>query len=203
MEEDDEENKCDVAEVFIAVNSVNDPPVAAADSGTTDEDTPISLAVLENDSDPEGEDLTVSDSLASEPTNGNATVNSDGTITYTPNADFHGSDMLTYQVCDPEGLCASADVTIFVNSVNDGPVALDDAGETPEDTPISIPVLENDSDVDGEDLVVTSVSHPSNGGATINSDGIDYLHSRQRLLWNRHLHLPGLRSPFRLRIRGC
>jgi len=66
-----------------------------------------------------------------------ATVNPDGTITYTPNPDFCGTDSFTYKACDPAGACDTATVTIHVTCVNDAPVAQDDTYTTNEDTPSS------------------------------------------------------------------
>ena len=75
--------------------------------------------------------------------------NADGTVTYTPDANFNGTDTFEYEVCDDDGACDIATVTITVADVNDPPVAVDDSDTTPEDTPVTIPVLDNDSDVDG------------------------------------------------------
>ncbi len=92
---------------------VNDPPVAEDDAATTDEDTPVTIAVLTNDSDPDGDPLTVTG--ASDPAHGTAQVNPDGTITYTPAAGFHGTDFFTYTVEDNEGAVSNvATVTITV-----------------------------------------------------------------------------------------
>jgi len=70
---------------------------------------------------------------------GRATVNPDGTITYTPNPDFCGTDSFTYKACDPSGACDTATVTIHVTCVNDAPVAQDDSYTTNEDTPLVVP----------------------------------------------------------------
>ena len=64
--------------------------------------------------------------VTSGPSNGSTSVNVDGSIDYTPDADFSGSDRFTYEVCDLAGDCDSATVTITVNEVNDPPVAVDD-----------------------------------------------------------------------------
>jgi len=146
----------------------NSNPVAADDSATTDEDTPITIDVLSNDSDVDGDTLVV-DSLTP-PANGSATINPDNTVTYTPNASFNGADSLTYTISDGNGGSATATVNVTINPVNDNPVAADDSATTDEDTPVTIDVLSNDSDVDGDTLVVDTLTPPANGSATINPD---------------------------------
>ncbi|GIX48062.1 MAG: hypothetical protein KatS3mg131_2273 [Candidatus Tectimicrobiota bacterium] len=145
------------------------PPVALDDTATTPEDTPVTVAVLANDGDPNGDPLSVTSVTA--PANGTAAINPDGTVTYTPNADFHGTDSFTYTISDPGGLTATATVSLTVTPVNDPPLAQDDTATTAEDTPVTIAVLANDSDVDGDALSVASVSAPANGTATANADG--------------------------------
>jgi VCBS repeat-containing protein len=162
-----------VATVRITVTCVNDAPVVNDDEATVPEDSSVTIPVLGNDYDPDGDPLSVS--LVSGPTHGWATVNPDGTITYTPNPDFCGTDSFTYQACDPAGACDTATVTIHVTCVNDAPVAQDDTYTTNEDTPlvVSAPgVLGNDSDVDGNELLTSVlVSGPAHGTLTLNPDG--------------------------------
>src|SRR5205823_3637171 len=77
-----------VATVSITVAAVNDAPVAVNDTATTAEDTPVSIAVLGNDSDVDGDTLTVS--VATAAAHGSAVANADGTITYTPAGKYNG-----------------------------------------------------------------------------------------------------------------
>ena len=109
---------------------------------TTDEDTPVTVSVLGNDSDVDGDTLSVVGTTA--PSNGSIVDHGDGTITYTPDADFNGSDSFTYTISDGNGGTDTATVTVTVDPVNDAPDAVDDARSTPEDTPVTIPVLGND-----------------------------------------------------------
>jgi CshA-type fibril repeat protein len=155
------------ATVTVTVNPVNDPPVAVNDNASTNEDTPVTIPVLANDTDVEGNPLTVTNANA---VSGTVTINPDGTIRYTPNANFNGTDTITYTISDGNGGFSTATVTVTVNPVNDAPVAIDDAATTREDTPVTIPVLANDFDVDGDPLTVTAASAP-NGTVTINADG--------------------------------
>ncbi len=104
-------------------------------------------------------------------------VNPDGSIDYTPDADFFGSDSFSYEVCDLAGLCDTATVDITVNSVNDGPDVVDDVDSLDEDASVTVDVLANDSDIDdGLDPASVSVtSGPSNGSTSVNPDGsIEY-----------------------------
>ncbi|MGB5381143.1 MAG: tandem-95 repeat protein, partial [Acidimicrobiia bacterium] len=149
--------------------TVNGPPVAVDDSDSTDEDTPVTVSVLANDSDPEGDPLRVA--MTTIPANGSVVINADGTVTYTPAADFFGTDTFDYDVCDIYDECDTATVTVTVVSVNDDPVAVDDSDSTDEDTPVTVSVLANDSDVDGDALAVTGTTDPSNGSIVDHGDG--------------------------------
>ena len=153
-----------------AIPQANDPPVAMGDSTTTAEDTAIVIRVLDNDSDVDGDSLSVIE--VSTPSNGSVAITGAGTtVTYTPNANFHGSDLFTYKVSDGKVVTDAATVTVIVTSVNDPPVAMGDSTTTDEDRAIVIRVLDNDTDADGDALSVTAVSVPSNGRAAIRNAG--------------------------------
>ena len=157
--------------VTIDVNPVNDAPVTVADSYSTDEDTPLTIAangVLANDTDVEGDALTAA--LFSGPANGSLTLNSDGSFTYTPDANFFGQDSFTYKTNDGTEDGNTATVTINVNPVNDAPVTNDDSLATSEDTPLTIganQLLDNDTDADGDSLSVASFDATSANGGTV------------------------------------
>jgi CshA-type fibril repeat protein len=155
------------ATVTVTVGAVNDPPVAVDDATVTNEETPVTIPVLANDSDVDGDPLTVTSATAP---NGTVVINPDGTVTYTPDPDFNGTDTITYVVSDGQGGTDAATVTVTVNPVNDPPVAVDDVATTPEDTPVTLNVLGNDTDVDGDPLTVTGATSPD-GQVTINPDG--------------------------------
>ncbi|WP_010232318.1 cadherin-like domain-containing protein, partial [Gillisia marina] len=121
------------------VGGLNDTPVAVDDSSTTDEDTAVTVSVLDNDSDVDGDELTVISTT--EPENGSVVINNDGTITYTPNDNFNGVDTFDYTIEDEEGLTATATVTVTVGGLNDAPVAVDDSSTTDEDTAVTVSVL--------------------------------------------------------------
>ncbi|WP_421704257.1 Hint domain-containing protein [Aliiroseovarius sp.] len=155
---------------FVNIERVILPPEdpdAQDDTAETDEDTPVDIDVLANDSDPNGDPLEVTSATAD---NGDVTINPDGTITYTPDENFNGTDTITYEISDGNGGTDTATVTVTVNPVNDDPEANDDTATTPFNTAVTIPVLDNDTDVDGDPLEVIGASSP-NGDVTINPDG--------------------------------
>ncbi len=150
-------------------NVLSDVPDANPDTATTPEDQPVTIDVLGNDTDPNGQPLTV----VGTPTapNGTVTVNPDGTLEYTPDPDFNGTDTITYTVTDPDGNQATSTVTVTVTPVNDAPVANDDASVTPFNTPVTFAVLGNDTDVDGDTLTITGTPTSPNGTVVVNADG--------------------------------
>jgi hypothetical protein len=166
---DDGNGGTDISQVFVFVESVNDPPVANNDQVVTDEDTPVTIDVLANDSDDDGDVLTIV--ATSNPANGTVDPTNDGQIVYVPNENFHGVDTFTYVIRDPSGAESDATVTVVVRSVNDDPVARNDEASTPEDTAVTINVLANDTDVDGDSLTVEVVGGPNGGEAVVNNDG--------------------------------
>ncbi len=130
--------------VDLTVVAVNDPPVAVDDSAALDEDASVNIDVILNDSDVDGTIDPTTVVVTSGPSYGTATENIDGTVDYTPDADFNGTDSFTYYASDGTDDSNIATVTITVNSVNDVPIAQDDAATTNEDTPVTIDVLAND-----------------------------------------------------------
>ncbi|MEK1973682.1 tandem-95 repeat protein [Vibrio parahaemolyticus] len=133
-----------------------------ADSTNVVEDTPTIINVLGNDTF-EGDDQVVSLDTNNGPANGTVSVNPDGSVTYTPNDNYHGTDSFTYIVTSG-GVSESTTVSVDVTPVNDAPVAKDDIATTQEDTAVTIDVLPNDSDVDGDKLSIESASVPKEQG---------------------------------------
>ncbi|WP_447030268.1 tandem-95 repeat protein, partial [Vibrio parahaemolyticus] len=146
-------------------------PVAdiVADKATVVEDTPTIIKVLGNDTF-EGDDQVVSLDTNNGPANGTVSVNPDGSVTYTPNDNYHGTDSFTYIVTSG-GVSESTTVSVDVTPVNDAPVAKDDIATTQEDTAVTIDVLPNDSDVDGDKLSIESASVPKEQGTVEVVDG--------------------------------
>ncbi|HIF5697872.1 TPA: tandem-95 repeat protein [Vibrio parahaemolyticus] len=139
-------------------------PVAdiVADKATVVEDTPTIIKVLGNDTF-EGDGKVVSLDANNGPANGSVSVNPDGSVTYTPNDNYHGIDSFTYIVTSG-GVSESTTVYVDVTPENDAPVAKDDTAITDEDTPVTIDVLPNDTDVDGDKLSIESASVPKEQG---------------------------------------
>ncbi|MFW0947203.1 tandem-95 repeat protein [Vibrio parahaemolyticus] len=146
-------------------------PVAdiEADKTTVVEDTPTIIKVLGNDTF-EGKDKVVSLDAENGPKNGTVIVNNDGTVTYTPDDNYVGKDTFTYVVTSG-GVSESATVEVNVTPVNDAPVAKDDIATTQEDTAVTIDVLPNDSDVDGDKLSIRSATVPEAQGKVEIVDG--------------------------------
>ncbi|HAS6991098.1 TPA: tandem-95 repeat protein, partial [Vibrio parahaemolyticus] len=146
-------------------------PVAdiVADKATVVEDTPTIIKVLGNDTF-EGDDKVVSLDTNNGPANGTVSVNPDGSVTYTPNDNYHGADSFTYIVTSG-GVSESTTVNVDVTPVNDAPMAKDDIATTQEDTAVTIDVLPNDSDVDGDKLSIQSASAPEAQGKVEIVDG--------------------------------
>ncbi|WCM66845.1 tandem-95 repeat protein [Vibrio parahaemolyticus] len=146
-------------------------PVAdiVADKATVVEDTPTIINVLGNDTF-EGDGKVVSLDANNGPVNGSVSVNPDGSVTYTPNDNYHGIDSFTYIVTSG-GVSESAIVEVNVTPANDAPVAKDDIATTQEDTAVTIDVLPNDTDVDGDKLSIESVSVPKEQGTVEVVDG--------------------------------
>lgn len=131
----------------VALAAVNSPPVAVADTAATNEDTPVVVNMLANDSDPEGNPLTAI--LVDAPAHGDVAKNADGSFTYTPAAHYQGPDSFTYKANDGSLDSNLASVTLTVNPVNDKPTATAittqnvDEGQT-----LSLSVVGHDEDGD-------------------------------------------------------
>ncbi|EPJ2793416.1 tandem-95 repeat protein, partial [Vibrio parahaemolyticus] len=146
-------------------------PVAdiVADKATVVEDTPTIIKVLGNDTF-EDDGKVVSLDTNNGPANGTVSVNPDGSVTYTPDDNYVGKDTFTYIVTSG-GVSESSTVEVNVTPVNDAPVAKDDIATTQEDTAVTIDVLSNDTDVDGDKLSIQSASVPSDQGTVEIVDG--------------------------------
>ena len=153
------------ANVEIGINPANDTPVAANSTFTTDEDITMN-GQLEAD-DPDGDNLVYI--LVAAPTQGTATINSNGTFTYIPAENGTDTDSFSFKVNDGSVNSAVANVTITINPVNDEPVAHPAAFATQEDTVVSGQLAADDPD--GETLSYTMSTSPALGMASMNSSG--------------------------------
>ncbi|MFN5422434.1 MAG: Ig-like domain-containing protein, partial [bacterium] len=167
----------DAGALAITVTAVNDAPLAVNDNVSSPEDTPITGNVISNDSDPDGNALTITQftiagvsgtftagQTATIPNVGTIVVNADGTFTFTPVANYNGTvPVITYTVSDGNGGTETADLGLTVTAVNDAPTAAPDTAMVNEDTPATGNVLTNDTDAEGNTLAVTEISFTVNG----------------------------------------
>ncbi len=166
----------DEGTVTVTVSCVNDEPVASGDSYSTDEDTPLTVdapGVLENDVDIDGDSLSINPVLIAMAQNGYVVANADGSFTYTPTADFCGTDCFEYSLLDGQGGSDTAEVIINVACVEDNvaPDAVDDEAEVNVGSSVIVPVLDNDVDADGDSLTITSITQPAVGTVVDNENG--------------------------------
>ncbi len=160
--------------VTITVNAVNDAPVAVADTYNVNEDQTLNetTGVLDNDTDAEGDTLTAV--LVSDVSDGTLSLQPNGTFTYTPDANFSGTDSFTYKANDGSADSNTVTVTITVNAVNDVPVATADTYSVNEDQTLNetTGVLDNDTDADPSDtLSAVLVSDVSDGTLSLQPNG--------------------------------
>ncbi len=141
----------------IGVSSVvNIPPVAVDDRASTEENTPVTIAVLVNDSDEENAPLTIIG--VTQGTNGSVVINADNTVTYTPNPEFTGVDTFTYTISDNAGGNATATVTVTVIPVNNPPVVESPGDQfNAEGDTVSLQLVA--SDPDEEDILTFSAAN--------------------------------------------
>jgi VCBS repeat-containing protein len=151
----------------------NDPPTAVADSFTFVEDTVLSGNVLTNDTDPNADALSAS--VVTGPAHGTLALNPNGSFTFTPDADFNGTDSFVYLASDGRGGSSSATVTLTGTPVDDPARATDDGYATASGTPLTVAaaqgVLANDSDPEGNPFTASLVTGPANGTLTLNANG--------------------------------
>jgi hypothetical protein len=166
----------ETAVVVITVASVNDVPIGFPEGYGATEDAVLAVVapegVLANDVDVEGDLLTAS--LVTPPSFGTLLLRTNGTFDYTPDPNFWGEDSFTYVPVDAdEG--AEVVVTLFVEPVNDAPVAAGEGYGTAEDVPLEVDalsgVLLNDTDIDGDRLEALVVSSTTNGDLILGRDG--------------------------------
>ncbi|HKF42609.1 MAG TPA: Ig-like domain-containing protein [Thermoanaerobaculia bacterium] len=160
----------------LVVSACDHPPIAKDDTAKTTAAKPVTINVLANDSDSDGDPLTVT--AVTKPPKGTAVINgssANNTVTYTPVAGFTGTDTFSYTVSDGKGATASAKVTVTVSTPpNSPPVANDDTATTSKNKAVTIAVLANDTDPDGDPLTITGVSVASNGSVSATATKVTY-----------------------------
>jgi hypothetical protein len=157
-------------EVSVNVNNINEASKALDDSATTYEDTSLTIPasdLLANDTDVDGDTLTITDVTATENTHGTVSLDEDGNVVFTPEANYNGEASFTYTISDGNGGTDTATVTLHVESVNDVPtIEVQSTATVDEDG--SVTINYSATDVEG-DVTVTASSN--NGTVTINENG--------------------------------
>lgn len=163
-------NGTSIATVNLDVTAPNGPD-ARDDTASTGTDFPVTIPVLENDTDPTNSLNPSTLTIETQPSNGTLTTDLEtGRIIYTPNDNYTGPDSFTYEICNEAGGCDTATVNIIVTT-NPKPDARDDTAQTTPNNGVSIPVLDNDTDPSGinpDSLEV--VSNPANGTVEIDEE---------------------------------
>ncbi len=159
--------------VSITINSVNDDPDAVDDEATVAEDSGANtIDVRANDTDVDG---TLTVTAVTQGTHGSVAITNAGAdVSYTPAANYFGSDSFTYTIDDGNGGSDTATVSVTVTNVQDLPDAVDDEATVAEDSGANtINVRVNDTDVDEDTLTVTAVTQGTNGSVAITNSGAD------------------------------
>lgn len=160
------------AGLTITVSSTNAAPSIADDTATVPANTETELNVLANDSDPDGDTLTIIS--VTQGAHGTV-INNSTTITYIPTTNYSGTDSFMYSASDGEGHTENATVTVTVEAApNVAPTANDDSMTILENEPGTITVLENDSDANGDPITIIAVTQGTNGSVTHDNTSCTY-----------------------------
>ncbi|PMG06328.1 hypothetical protein BCV00_10500 [Vibrio breoganii] len=178
----------DSATAVVVVIPVNDAPTAVDDVISILEDTPVVIDVLENDSDIDGDDITLEEVSLVDPTQGSVDI-VDGKVQFTPAEDFSGEVKIIYVIKDEDGLESSAEVVVNVEPQNDAPEITVTAKDVKEESVSNTTVIATfvASDADGDELTYTLLNNDAGyfaldgtnviltdaGVAAINNDQLD------------------------------
>lgn len=156
--------------VVITITGQNDMPIANDDTATVTEDSTNNvLSVMSNDTDVDGDDISLVSAVADV---GNVTINN-GNLLFTPPHDFNGTATITYIITDGSAQ-DQGEVDVTVNPVNDAPIAKNDTAITEMNLPISLNVLGNDTDIEGDTLSISAASSDT-GQVSITADTLTYV----------------------------
>jgi uncharacterized delta-60 repeat protein len=150
----------------------NRPPIAVDDAAVTSEDVAVSISVVANDSDPDGDPLTITS--AGGAAHGVTAIGPGGTVLYTPAANYFGADSFTYTVDDGRGETETAAVSVTIVPANDPPLTADDTYTVTAESTLTVAapgVLVNDSDPDGDTLSAGLLVGPASGTLVLQTDG--------------------------------
>ena len=156
----------------------NSNPVAEDDSTETTEASAVAVNVLSNDSDPDGDTVSLTGATISNGATG--LVSTDGSdVTYDPNGTYDSLNsgdsatvVITYDIADGNGGTGNGTLTVTVNGTGNAATAVDDVAETDEDTALPVDVLANDSDRDGgSGLILTAASITNGAAGSVSTEG--------------------------------
>ena len=158
--------------VSVAAAATNSAPVAWNDAATTNQGNSVTIPVLNNDYDADGDTITITGTSG---VNGSAYI-SGGNIVFTPASSFSGTETFTYTISDGNGGTDSATVTVTVDatSSNSAPVAVYDSVQISSKTTVTIPVLNNDYDPDADAITIVSVTQGNKGSVSISNGQLVY-----------------------------
>jgi hypothetical protein len=165
----DADGDVSTATALLTVNPIDDLPVAVDDTFLTDEDSALTQTLAPNDT-PSGDGGNTW-ALATGPSHGSVVVNADGSFTYTPDADYHGTDSFTYTLTDADGDVSTATALLTVNPIDDLPVAVDDTFLTDEDSALTQTLAPNDTPSGDGGNTWALATGPSHGSVVVNADG--------------------------------
>ena len=154
--------------ITVTSDAPSTPPIAVDDNVIGTEDSVSIIAVLANDTDADGDTLGILS--ITQPANGDASI-SGTNITYSPNANYFGTDTFTYTADDGSGGTDTATVTIVVNPVNDTPVAQPDSASATQGNAVIIALLDNDTGLGDGSIAVSITSSTTSGTLINNNDG--------------------------------
>lgn len=154
--------------VTVTVTAVNDAPIATPTNITTNEDTPVVGTLSATDAD---NDVLTYAIGANTPNHGTVVIAPNGTFTYTPDANYNGTDTFSFTANDGTTNSAPATVTITITGVNDAPVVVDGSNTQAHDTQFSGSLSPLGTDVDGDSLTYIAVTQPLHGTLSLSPDG--------------------------------
>lgn len=163
--------QCGNGTVNITVTSVNDDPVAVSDSAITDEDAPVTIDVIANDTDSDGGTPAL-ESVGSA-TNGSVSI-VDGKVVFSPDANYNGTGGFSYNVIDGQGGTATGNVSVTINPVNDKPTANAQSAITNEDNAAAITLTGSDVETSAASLSFEVVASPTHGTLSGTGSNLTY-----------------------------
>jgi hypothetical protein len=154
-----------VASLLLPASAAAASPIAGADFASTLEDSPVTIDLLKNDSDPDGESIHIESIIQGQ--DGKVTLTPvAGLVSFAPNFNFNGTATFSYVIADDGGATATALVTVYVDRVNDPPVASDRIASVTEGQTVTILLQASDPDKERCDLIFVTDLQPAHGSLT-------------------------------------